>query len=250
MDSVEAEGSSIDEAIAGALKMLGTTRERVEIEILSNAARGLFGIGSRKARVRASLRTPIDAEPPPPASAAPAAPPPQRETPRARPPLTLNRHVAERARAALQAIVDHIGVTAQVAVHEEDDHLLLDLTGDSTGVLIGRRGQMLDALEYIVNRIVSRDEGGSARIVVDSQSYRQRRREALEELARRMGEQARKKKRAVTLNPMSPRDRRIVHLVLQADPSLSTKSSGKGYFRRIVILPAEAGERRRGDGED
>lgn len=248
MDSVEAEGSSIDEAIVGALKMLGTTRERVEIEILSNAARGLFGIGSRKARVRATLRTPIDAEPPPIAGAAPAAPPPQQETPR--PPQTLDRHIAERARAVLQAIVDHIGVTAQVTLREEDDHLLLDLTGDATGVLIGRRGQMLDAMEYIVNRIVSRDEGGSTRIVVDSQSYRQRRREALEELARRMGDQARKKKRAVTLNPMSPRDRRIVHLVLQADPSLSTKSSGKGYFRKIVILPAEAGERRRGDGED
>ena len=124
MDSVEAEGSSIDEAIAGALKMLGATRERVEIEILSNAARGLFGIGSRKARVRATLRTPIDAEPPTTAGAAPAAPPPQRETPHARPPLTLDPHVPEWARAVLQAIVDHIGVTAQVAVHEEDDHLL------------------------------------------------------------------------------------------------------------------------------
>jgi spoIIIJ-associated protein len=249
MDSVEADGGSIDEAIASALKMLGATRERVEIEILSNAARGFLGIGGRKARVRATLRSPIDAEPAP-AAAKPATPAPQTEAPRALRPQALDHHAAERGREVLQAIIDHIGVTAGVAVREEDDHILLDLTGDSTGVLIGRRGQMLDALEYIVNRIVSRDEGGSMRIVVDSQSYRQRRREALEELARRMGEQARKKRRAVTLNPMSPRDRRIVHLVLQGDPSLSTKSSGKGYFRKIVILPAEAGERRRGDGED
>jgi spoIIIJ-associated protein len=243
MDSVEADGSSIDEAIASALKRLGATRERVEIEILSNAARGLFGIGGRKARVRATLRIPIDAEP---ATANADSPTPAGVT-TAQPPEPLDAHAAERAREVLQAIVDHIGVSATVGVRGEDDHILLDLTGDATGVLIGRRGQMLDALEYVVNRIVARDDAGSARIVVDSQDYRGRRREALEELARRMADQAQKKGKPVTLNPMSPRDRRIVHLVLQDDPSLSTKSSGKGYFRKVIISPARTGKGTRGD---
>ena len=121
--------------------------------------------------------------------------------------------------------------------------------GDSSGVLIGRRGQMLDALEYLLNRVAGRDEGGSARIVVDSENYRARRREALEELARRMGEQAKKKRKAVTLNPMSPRDRRIVHLILQEDSSLVTKSSGKGYFRKLIIIPAGMVKSRRGPAE-
>jgi spoIIIJ-associated protein len=100
---------------------------------------------------------------------------------------------------------------------------------------------MLDALEYLINRIVNRDEGASARLVIDSENYRARRRTSLEEMARRMGEQAKERGKPVTLNPMSPQDRRIVHLVLQADSSLTTKSSGKGYFRRLIIIPEGAG---------
>ena len=133
----------------------------------------------------------------------------------------------------------HMEVPAAVNVRHADGAVLFELTGDSSGVLIGRRGQMLDALEYLLNRVVGRDEGGAPRIIVDSENYRARRRESLEELARRMGEQAKKKRKPVTLNPMSPRDRRIVHLILQEDSSLVTKSSGKGYFRKLIIIPRE-----------
>jgi len=246
MDSVEADGSSIDEAIDSALRLLGATRERVEIEILNNAVRGLFGIGGRKARVRATLRAPIDTDQPMPAAA-----PAQRErapepapSPALTPMTAEERHAVDRARQVLEDILQHMEVQAEVSVRQTDDHVLFELTGDSSGVLIGRRGQMLDALEYLLNRIASRDEGGTARIVVDSENYRARRREALEELARRMGEQAKKKRRPVTLNPMSPRDRRIVHMILQADTSLVTKSSGKGYFRKLIIIPAGMSKRR------
>ena len=240
MDAVEADGSSIDEAIESALKLLGVTRDRVEIEILNNAVRGLFGIGGRKARVRATLRPPIDAEQAPPSA-------PARHETAAAPPVTTRETSAispedhdavERARHVLEEILRHMDVQAEVNVRQEDGHVLFELTGDTSGVLIGRRGQMLDALEYLLNRIAARDEGGSARIVVDSENYRTRRRAALEELARRMGEQAKKKRKPVTLNPMSPRDRRIVHMILQEDTSLVTKSSGKGYFRKLIIIPA------------
>lgn len=247
MDSVEAEGNSIDDAIDSALKMLGTTRDRVEVEILSNAARGLFGIGGRKARVRATLRTPIDAEPL--AAAAPRRREPVQTDVTVTPaPSAADRHIGERARQVLQEILSHMDVRADVNVKEEDGRTLLELTGDSSGLLIGRRGQMLDALEYLLNRIVARDEGGSTRVVIDSQNYRARRREALEDLARRMGEQAKKRRRPVALNPLSPRDRRIVHVILQADPSLTTKSSGKGYLRRLIIIPEGAGKVARGNG--
>ena len=244
MDSVEANGSSIDEAIESALKLLGVTRDRVEIEILNNAVRGLFGIGSRKARVRATLRAPLDTEHPTlvaPAlhKAAPEPPAPIRE-------LTADDHQGEeRARAVLEAILRHMEVDAAVHVRHADGAVQFDLTGESSGVLIGRRGQMLDALEYLLNRVAGRDESGAPRIIVDSENYRARRRESLQELARRMGEQAKKKQKPVTLNPMSPRDRRIVHLILQEDPSLVTKSSGKGYFRKLIIVPAGMVRRRR-----
>jgi spoIIIJ-associated protein len=253
MDSVEADGSSIDAAIESALRLLGATRDRVEIEILNNAVRGLFGIGSRKARVRATLRAPIDADQPTPAA------PPRREAaqPVTSPKVTTpnqavaaeDDHAVDRARQVLEDVLRQMDVHAEVHVRHADGQVLFELTGDSSGVLIGRRGQMLDALEYLLNRIAGRDEGGSARIIVDSENYRARRREALEELARRMGEQAKKKRKAVTLNPMSPRDRRIVHLILQEDSSLTTKSSGKGYFRKLIIIPAGLSRNRRDAAE-
>jgi spoIIIJ-associated protein len=238
MEPVEAEGNSIDEAIENALVMLGVTRDRVEIEILSNSARGLFGIGGRKARVRAALRAPIDvdvfteADQPeplkPPAQAASAPPMPAQTS-----------EAVEHAAQTLREIVNLMEVPATVNTRREEEHVLLELTGDSSGILIGRRGQMLDALEYLLNRVVAR-AGDSSRIVVDSQNYRARRRRSLEDLARRMGEQAKKRRKAIALNPMSPRDRRIVHMVLQEDPSLSTRSSGKGYFRKLIIIPEGA----------
>jgi spoIIIJ-associated protein len=245
MEPVEAEGNSIDEAIENALVMLGVTRDRVEIEILSNSARGLFGIGGRKARVRAALRVPIDVDvfagadqpeplkPPPQAASAPPMP-------------AQTSEAAERAAQTLQEIVNLMEVPATVNSRREEEHVLLELTGDSSGILIGRRGQMLDALEYLLNRVVAH-AGDSSRIVVDSQNYRARRQRSLEDLARRMGEQAKKRRKAIALNPMSPRDRRIVHMVLQEDPSLSTRSSGKGYFRKLIIIPegtASGGQKR------
>jgi len=248
MDSVEANGSSIDEAIESALKLLGATRDRVDIEILHNAVRGLFGIGSRKARVRATLRAPIDTEHPTLATAAPheAAP----ETPAPMRAISADdQRAAECARDVLEEILRHMEVPAAINVRHADGAVLFELTGDSSGVLIGRRGQMLDALEYLLNRVAGRDEGSAPRIIVDSENYRARRRDALQELARRMGEQAKKKQKPVTLNPMSPRDRRIVHLILQEDSSLVTKSSGKGYFRKLIIIPAGMVKRRRDAAE-
>lgn len=240
MDAVEAEGNSIDEAIENALQILGVPRDRAEIEILSNAARGLFGIGGRKARVRAALRAPLDTE-----SLLRPVPPPTPPQPQQATTSTPAVHEGAPARAAevLREILRRIGVDATVTVRHEEDHDLLELTGDTSGVLIGRRGQMLDALEYFLNRAVARDSA-EGRIVVDSQNYRARRRQSLEELARRTAGQAKKKRRPIALNPMSPRDRRIVHMILQGDPSLSTKSSGKGYFRKLIIIPT--GESRPG----
>jgi spoIIIJ-associated protein len=241
MQSVEAEGDSIDAAIDSALQQLGVGRERVEIDILANAARGVLGFGARKARVRATLRANIEER-----LAAPEAHP-------ASPPTVAQKEVdapadqamAEQARGILERIVHLVGVDAGVEVRHQDGHLYLDLTRDDSGLLIGRRGQMLDALEYVLNRIVLKDHNEATRIVVDSQGYRERRRVALEEMALRMAEQARKRRRPVPLTPMSPRDRRTIHLALQNDPTLTTKSSGEGFYRQVVIIPKSSGRRGR-----
>jgi spoIIIJ-associated protein len=286
MDYVEAEGHSIDDAIENALRRLGVSRDRVDIEIVSNATRGLFGLGGKRAKVRATVRLPIAvtgdegsaARPAAPGGAAmPAAAPggrrpngpasaarsrPRHEPwrrerapregagphpPSAGPQLAAaapTPAVVERGRVVLQEVLRLTGVEATVGVAQDADGVRLIIEGDPRGLLIGRRGQTLDAIEYLVNRIAGHDDGGAGagRLIVDSQDYRARRREALEALAHRLAERARQRGKPVTLNPLSPRDRRIVHLALHGDPTLSTRSAGTGYYRKLVIVP-EGGRR-------
>jgi spoIIIJ-associated protein len=263
MRSIESEGDSIDQAIDNALRALQIARDRVEIEILENASRGLFGFGGKKARVRATVRAPlgaairgedsVDSQAP---SQAPAIV--SREASRERrstdeapaesgaaaAPNT--GHLEVRSRAILGEILEHLGVACRVqaSAKGERGQIVLEITGDSSGLLIGRRGQTLDAIQYIVNLIVGRDDdAGGARVVLDVEGYRERRREYLEALARRLADKAKESGRVVTLNPMSPRDRRIVHLTLQDDRAIATRSHGQGYYRKILILPAEKGRR-------
>lgn len=255
METVETEGDSIDAAIDSALETLGVTRNRVSVEILNDASRGFLGLGGRKARVRVRVRPSIEEIEP------------REDTERGFPEaggldadtdvdsghpdtddgdsddvahsvrIPIDAEIVERARDVLQTIVDFVDVGATVRASEDGDHISLEIDGDSSGLLIGRKGQMLDALEYMVTRILARDEHRTVHVVVDSQGYRSRRQESLEELAQRMADEARRRRRAVTLNPMSPRDRRIVHLALQRESGLTTRSSGQGHFRKLVIIP-------------
>jgi spoIIIJ-associated protein len=269
MEYAEAEGNSIDEAIERALQQLGVERERVDVEIIANATKGLFGLGGKKARVRATLRNPISLhepagkETPSRAIETPAAAPRSRDAkqsaparsasaPRekARPQRTrrsqsdgrpaddIDPATLEHARAVLERTVQLIGTEAKVRTAVDELGTTLVIEGDDSGILIGRRGQTLDALEYVINRVASRDTRHTTHLVVDSHGYRQRRRESLEELAQRMGERAEERGKPVTMNPMSPRDRRIVHLALQDKAGLETRSSGDGYFRKLLIIPA------------
>src|SRR5439155_26220650 len=115
-----------------------------------------------------------------------------------------------------------------------------DVAGDSGGLLIGRRGQTLDALEYLVNRIAARQEDtDSGRVTIDVERYRERRREYLTALAFRLADKAKKTGRTVTLNPMNPRDRRVVHVALKDDPEVGTRSHGDGHYRKVAIMPAD-----------
>jgi len=248
MRSVESEGGSIDEAIQNALETLGMEREQVEIEILENAPRGLFGLGSRRARVRATVRRSLDAT----LQTADAtdgrrSADVSRETIRA-PRASLNtgsrEGAASRAREVLEAILAHLVDSPrveEVPAGGDTSTIHLALSGVDSGMIIGRRGQTLDALEHLASRIVFRDDvDPGMRLVVDVEGYRQRREESLRQLARRLAEKAKETGRVVTLNPMSPRDRRIVHLTLQSDSAVSTMSEGEGHYRRLLITPQGA----------
>ncbi|HKA25952.1 MAG TPA: RNA-binding cell elongation regulator Jag/EloR [Gaiellaceae bacterium] len=247
MRSVETEGGSIDEAIQRALETLRVPREQVEIEILENAMRGLFGIGSRRARVRATVRQSLEATIG--ATADGGVPRVSRETspPSDRAASAGSREAAVvRAREVLEAILGYLVDGPQIIEEvagssqgtEADGMIHLSLSASDSGMIIGRRGQTLDAMEHLVSRIVFRDDGERGlRIALDVEGYRQRREESLRELAHRLAGKAKETGAVVTLNPLSPRDRRIVHLALQADPDVTTVSQGEGSYRRLLITP-------------
>jgi len=252
MRSVESEGEDIDEAIGKALQTLQVRRDQVEVEILTDAARGLFGFGGKKARVRATVRAPLtsrlrDVDEPETASRETSAAPSPVPSPRRDGPRTLATDgplpeaVAARSKAILTELISHLGISGTVEARPGDDPgvLVLDVKGDSGGLLIGRRGQTLDALEYIVNRIIARgDDVPPGRVMIDVEHYRERRREYLTELAHRLADKVKQSRRAVTLNPMSPRDRRIVHIALRDDEAVMTRSQGDGHYRKMLIVPA------------
>jgi spoIIIJ-associated protein len=247
MRSTESEGESIDQAIDKALRTLQVERDQVEVEILTDATRGLFGFGGTRARVRATVRAPLVSGL---AASEGAAPIASRETPRAQAPTdsTTDPPFDVRCRSILAELLSHLGVSCSVEARPgaEPGTLMLDVNGDNGGLLIGRRGQTLDAIEYIVNRIAGRGEdgvGGPGRVMIDVEHYRERRAEYLTTLARRLADKAKESGRVVTLNPMSPRDRRLVHIALKDDSAIVTRSQGDGHYRKILILPADRGRK-------
>lgn len=254
MNAVEAEGTTLEEAIANALKQLQVERDRVEIEVLAQPTRGFLGIGGKKARVRATLRVPLSVRTTE-VVVEPARQREQRIEPVVEPVAPVSAPVSlemgERACVVLKEILRLMGTNATLALetHGEEAVINVQKTSDvSEGFLIGHRGQTLDALEYLLNRIITKSDETDAHIAVDIEGYRERRWKSLENLALRLGERAKRRRKTVTLSPMSPRDRRVIHLTLEADPLLTTKSMGRGYFRQVCIVPEEGPRRERGRG--
>jgi len=237
MDYVETEGDTIDQAIETALVRLGVVRDKITVDILSEGKRGILGFGAQKARIRAALRKPvIELTTPEPAHettvviAAAPKPIPDAETTAA----------GEKAKGVLDEILKLMGVKASVQAKagEKTDEVVLEVSSDNGGLLIGRKGQTLEALQYLVTRIVGERQGSEGlHIVVDIENYRDRRRKSLEDMALRLGEKAKRQRKTVTVDALSAADRRIVHAALQDDPWITTKSLGQGSYRRLLIIP-------------
>ena len=229
MRSVETDGSTIDEAIARALELLHVERDRIEVEILENSTRGVLGFGGKRARVRATVRAPLF-----------AAGDVSRETASAEGPTDAGPSALENARQVFGEILAHLGASQRFEIDAPgaDGVVVFRLAGEAAGIVIGRHGQTLDAIEYLLNRVASQRGGaGAPRISLDVEGYRERRQESLEQTARGAALKAKQSGRPVTLNPMSARDRRIVHLALGDDHDVTTRSQGDGSYRRVVVMP-------------
>jgi spoIIIJ-associated protein len=173
---------------------------------------------------------------------------------RPREPETLSQQdkgvIAEKSKKILVEILHLMEIEATVELKSGDtpEEIVLDIRSSKGGLLIGRRGQTLEALQYLVARIVGKEQRGtSARIVVDTENYHDRQRKKLEDTALRLGESAKRQRKTISLDNLSARERRIVHLALEDDPWLSTKSLGQGPFRRLLIIPQ--GDRKKKEQE-
>jgi spoIIIJ-associated protein len=222
MKSVETEGKTVEEAITKACEEFKVSREDLDVEVLANGSSGFLGlVGAKNAKIRATLKE------------KPEAPVPE-VIPQ---PAPFSEQVGETARNILIDLLRLLEVEASVDLKEDADRILLNIRGDGSGLLIGRKGQTLDALEYLVNKIVHRGAEDKKRIVVDTENYRARREDSLVTLAHRLADKAKRLGRPVTISPMSAHDRRIIHLALQEDKSLHTWSTGTGLYRKVIISP-------------
>ncbi len=151
---------------------------------------------------------------------------------------------AEHARGCLVELLRRMGVEAEVDVAETDESIRLDVKGPETGLVIGRQGQTLDALQLVVSKMVygpSASLRDGKPVVIDAEGYRERREQSLVEMARRLAEKAVRSNRQITLQPMSAHDRRVVHLALQEYQGVTTRSEGEGANRRLMIIPESGG---------
>ena len=200
---VEKSGKTIDEAVNAALNELNTTKENVEIEVISEGRRGILGIGSEEAKVRVKMeQTPL--------------------------------HKAEKY---VKSIMDSFGINAELKGNYEDETVTVEIIGDSeeVGKVIGRRGDTLDALQYLTSLVVNKGEENYIRVTIDTENYRGKREETLIKLAKRMAGVVSRSRKSVTLEPMNPNERRIIHSALQEYRNITTYSTGKDPNRCIVI---------------
>lgn len=198
---IETEGDTVKEAIADALSELDATREQVTIDIVSEPTKGILNFGAKPAKVR----------------------------------VTLKQDVSTAPDTILKEMLTRMGIDADVEANFVDGSTHLNISTGNPALLIGKHGQTLDAIERLLNCIVNKASLVNRRVFVNTEGYRERREERLVEMANQVAQKVRDTDREVVLAPMSARDRRIIHVTLKEDDSISTYSQGEGEMRRVVV---------------
>jgi len=208
MEELEISARTVEEAIREALEHLGVSRDQVEIEVLKKGKTSILGLKGGEARIKVRLSN--------------------KGKPKA--------DISKVAQGTLKMLLQLMGITAEVQVSKNDVPVSLNIEGEDLGILIGRRGQTLACLQYMVRLIVAERLKAWLPLTVDIAGYKKRRREALQSLALRLAEKVKTSRRSMTLEPMPASERRIIHLALSNHPDVSTQSTGEGEGRKVVIL--------------
>jgi len=213
MKYIEVSGKTVEEALTNALIKLETTKDKIEYEVIEKGSAGFLGIGSKPAIIKACKK------------------------------LTVEDSVIEFLNDVFKTM--SLVVKIEVDYKPEENTMDINLVGNDMGVLIGKRGQTLDSLQYLASLIVNknREEGSYIRVKLDTENYRARRKETLEHLAKNIAYKVKRTRKNVALEPMNPYERRIIHSALQNDKYVSTRSEGEEPFRHVVVmLKRERGE--------
>jgi spoIIIJ-associated protein len=261
MKSIDVEEKTVDNAINKALEQLQVSRDQVSVEILEEGSRGLFGIvGARPAKVRVSVSQGIPSDVPKENVQAVNQTEPLFQNQKIRPkeeapsePVDIEnvqldanvQQIVTTAKHTLQEILQKLEIEYTVDVKKRDDQILLNIHCENENFLIGRRGATLDAIQYLVNRIANKHATEKVQVVLDTSDYRVNRKQRLQRLALRLSKRVKMTGKPVTVSPMNPHDRRIIHLALQDDPAVKTLSKGTGFMRRVMITASKNSNRNR-----
>jgi len=203
MDSIEKIGKTVDDAINDALRALDITLEEAEVEVLDEGTKGILGIGGRPVKVLVKRKLEPSAI----------------------------------AKNFLKEIFLNMGIIVDIETEMKNERMVVNLAGENMGVLIGKRGQTLDSLQYLTSLVVNKGSAPYVSITLDTENYRARRRKTLESLAIGVAKKAAVTGRSVQLEPMNPYERQIIHSFLQNDKYVKTHSSGNEPHRYIVVSP-------------
>ena len=253
--NLEIIAPSVEEAVAKGLNELGLSQNQVEVEVLDEGSRGgLFGLGARQARIRLTIKT-VTAPPAPqvePAAptslAAPTPPVAQTEVVEEEAPLEAvdEDELLQAARQTVETLLSHMQITATINVQygeQDESHskppVLVDIQGKDLTILIGKKAEVLNALQYISSLILSKQMGRTVTLVVDVEKYRERRQQQIRQIALRMADQAVKTGRRQSLEPMPASERRLVHMALRDNADVRTESTGEDPYRKVVIVPVD-----------
>ena len=205
MEYQEFTGKTLSDAVTNALIALETSRDNLEYEVIEKGSNGFLGIGARDAKIRAKLK------------------------------VLPKKSIEEVASDFLKSVFQAMNLEVKVIINVHEDMMDVELSGDEMGILIGKRGQTLDSLQYLLSLVVNKESESYVKVKVDTENYRHRRRETLEGLAKNIAFKVKRTKRSVSLEPMNPFERRVIHSALQNDRYVTTKSEGEEPYRHVVV---------------
>ncbi len=233
MEYVEFTGKTVDDAITEACKNFTITSDRLEYEVVEKGTSGIFGFAAKPAVIKARVFDPnapkeeIKEEKKESVKEAESSSVATTDTVKADP------------REFLEKVFDAMNMKVSIDVETKEDEMNIELSGDDMGVLIGKRGQTLDSLQYLTSIVVNKGRKEYIRVKIDTENYRLRRKETLENLAKNLAYKAKRTKNPVSLEPMNPYERRIIHSALQNDKYVTTHSEGEEPYRKVIITPVK-----------